>query len=160
MGREHTTVGKAMPGPGGDLDRHCRPRAHRAAWNNASAPDGTQMKWRTWQDDDLSDGVHTALVMALAAVLALPWWWAGLPALINGQLPPLMGPEFGTWVFGPQALTGRAARLGGICLLTLGLAILAWGLRWTRWGEARRGASWAAWGLTAVLLYLWTHRAM
>jgi len=116
------------------------------------------MKWLAWQDDELPDGVHTALVMALAVALALPWWWAGLPALISGQLPPLMGPDFGTWVFGPQALTGRAARLGGACLLVLGLAILAWGLRWTRWGEARRATRWAAWSLTAaaLALYRWT----
>jgi len=114
------------------------------------------MKWLAWQDDELPDGVHTALVMTLAAALAAPCVWTGLPALLSGSLPPVMGPDFGTWLFGPHALTGRAARLAGSSLLVLGLVCLAGGLATTRWAEGRRGVRGLFWALVALdlLLYL------
>ena len=115
------------------------------------------MAWWSRQDDELPDGVHAALMMALATALAAPCFWTGLPALVSGSLPPLMGPDFGTWLFGPQTLNGRAARLAGGSLLVLGLVCLAGGLVNTRWAEGRRAPRALFWALVLLdlLLYRW-----
>lgn len=115
------------------------------------------MKWLSRRDDDWPDWAHACATMALATALAAPWLWAGLPALFNGTLPPVMGPDFGTWLFGPHTLNGRAARLAGGCLVLLGITWLVGGLACTRWAEGRRSVRWLFWAMLALdlLLYRW-----
>ena len=110
--------------------------------------------WWSRQDDELPDWAHTAAVMVIALAFAAPWLWSGLQALVSGTLEPTMGPEFGAWLFGPTALTGRAARVGGSSLVVLGLVFAAWGLACTRWAEHRRLVRLLPWGLMALDLML------
>ena len=115
------------------------------------------MKWLPWQDDDWPDWAHTAAVMAIASAFALLWLWPGIKALVSGSLPPIMGPNIGVWMFGPQVLTGRATRIGGSALVLLGLVFLSWGVACTRWAEPHRAVRLLPWWLLGLdlLLYRW-----
>ena len=112
------------------------------------------MRGWSWQDDELPDWAHTALVMVIALAFGAPWLWAGLQALVSGQLAPTMGPEFGAWLFGPKTLTGRAARIAGGSLVVLGLVFVSSGLTLTRWAETRQTVRLLPWGLMALELVL------
>lgn len=113
------------------------------------------MKGLFASDDELPDWAHTAAVMAIAGAFALPWFWSGLGALFSGRLAPMMGPDFGVWMFGGQALAGRAARFGGLTLVLIGAVFVLWGLACTRWAEGRRTARIAPWCVLALALLVY-----
>lgn len=115
------------------------------------------MNWLSLQDDELPNWAHTAAVLMIATVFALPWLWLGVKAMVTGQLAPTMGPEFGAWLFGAQVLHGRAAWIGGSSLIVLGLVFFSWGVACTRWAEQRRTVRMLPWCLLGLefVLFRW-----
>ena len=61
------------------------------------------------------------------------------------QYSPMMGPEFGQWMFGHQELRGHHAVLAGWVLISLGVTFFALGASFSRWAQERllmRTLSW------------------
>ena len=75
---------------------------------------------RWLQDDDLPTWAHTTCVLSIVSLFALPLIWSGLKAIALQSLPPMMGPEFDVWMFGPRELQGGAAVLAGLSLMVFG----------------------------------------
>ncbi len=99
------------------------------------------------QDDDLPTWAHTLLLLAVVSPFAALLIWPGLRAVANGVLLPMMGPEFGQWLFGQAALRGNHAVLAGWVLISLGMTFLALGAAFSRWAEDRPLLRALPWGL-------------
>ncbi|WP_309626690.1 hypothetical protein [Methylibium sp.] len=89
------------------------------------------------QDDDLPTWAHTALLMIVVSPFALLLIWPGSRAVATGVLLPMMGPEFGQWMFGHQELRGHHAVLAGWVLISLGVTFFALGASFSRWAQER-----------------------
>lgn len=115
------------------------------------------MGWRWLEDDDLPTWAHTACVLSIVSLFALPLLWSGFKAITLKTLPPMTGPDFGQWMFGQRELHGRVAILAGWSLVSFGATFLALGLAYTRWAEGRFIIRMLPWLLLAldVLLYWW-----
>lgn len=89
------------------------------------------------QDDDLPTWAHTALLMIVVSPFALLLIWPGSRAVATGVLLPMMGPEFGQWMFWHQELRGHHAVLAGWVLISLGVTFFALGASFSRWAQER-----------------------
>ncbi len=89
------------------------------------------------QDDELPTWAHTALLMIVVSPFALLLIWPGSRAVATGVLLPMMGPEFGQWMFGHQELRGHHAVLAGWVLISLGVTFFALGASFSRWAQER-----------------------
>lgn len=89
------------------------------------------------QDDDLPTWAHTALLMMVVSPFAILLIWPGSRAVATGVLLPMMGPEFGQWMFGNKELRGDHAVLAGWVLISLGVTFLALGASYSRWAQER-----------------------
>ena len=114
---------------------------------------------RWLQDDDLPTWARTTCVLSIVSLFALPLFWSGLRAVMLQSLPPMMGPEFGVWMFGPGELQGRAAVLAGLSLMVFGATFFALGVAHTRWAQDRVMVRRLPWILLVlgVVLYFWVH---
>ena len=89
------------------------------------------------QDNDLPTWAHTALLMIVVSPFAVLLIWPGSRAVATGVLLPMMGPEFGQWMFGHQELRGHHAVLAGWVLTSLGVTFFALGASFSRWAQER-----------------------
>ena len=89
------------------------------------------------QDDELPTWAHTALLMIVVSPFAVLLIWPGSRAVATGVLLPMMGPEFGQWMFGHQELRGHHAVLAGWVLISLGVTFFALGASFSRWAQER-----------------------
>ena len=112
---------------------------------------------RWLQDDDLPTWAHTTCVLSIVSLFALPLIWSGLKAITLQSLPPMMGPEFGVWMFGSRELQGRVAVLAGLSLMVFGATFFALGVTYTRWAQDRVMLRRLPWLLLVlgVVLYFW-----
>ncbi len=111
-----------------------------------------------WQvrDEDLPTWAHTSLVMLIVSPFALLLIVPGLKAVITTVLPPMMGPDFGFWLFGQDTLHGHHAVLAGLSLITGGVAFLGIGASFCRWAQHNsviRLGLWAFWAFCVVLYF-------
>lgn len=112
---------------------------------------------RWLQDDELPTWAHTTCVLSIVSLFALPLIWSGLKAITLQSLPPMMGPEFGVWMFGAQELQGRMAVLAGLSLMVFGATFFALGVAFTRWAQDRVMVRRLPWLLLVlgVAFYFW-----
>lgn len=108
-------------------------------------------------DEELPTWLHTTLLILVISPFAGFLYWFGIGAILTGQLEPLSGPDFGQYFFGPTHLHGKAARVAGISLITLGCSFLAIAYRFSRMANESRFSSFLPWILLALsqILSLW-----
>lgn len=111
------------------------------------------LKWLSTPDDALPDWLHTLLLLLVTGSFGAPLLWQGAQAMLTRHLEPVMGPEFGQWLF-PRVLEGAAARLAGLELVVLGLSFLALGGAFSRWADERPLLQRLPWGLLALFVAL------
>lgn len=111
--------------------------------------------WRV-RDEDLPTWVHTSLVMLIVSPFAFFLIVPGVRAVVTATLPPIMGPDFGYWLFGKNTLHGGHAVLAGISLITGGVAFLGVGASFCRWAQkisTIRLTLWAYWTFCVALYF-------
>jgi len=109
-------------------------------------------------DDSLPTCLHTALLVLIVAPLVGFFLWYGVGAIATARLEPLSGPEFGQWLFGNAALSGRPAVIAGFSLLLDAASFLALAFRFSRYAAATsvaaRIAPWALLALASALAFV------
>ena len=86
-------------------------------------------------DDELPTWLHTTLALLIVSPFALLLIVPGVGAIKDGVLEPMMGPDFGVWLFGHQTLHDHPARLAGWSLVGVGLSFFGIGVSFCRWAQ-------------------------
>ena len=108
-------------------------------------------------DDDLPTWAHTSLLMVVVSPFALLLIWPGVMAVATGVLLPMMGPEFGQWMFGNRELRGHHAVLAGWVLISLGVTFLALGVSFSRWAQEHLLMRALPWGLLVADMFFYAY---
>lgn len=92
---------------------------------------------KSWRipDDELPTWLHTTIALLVVSPFALLFIVPGIGAIRNSVLEPLMGPDFGFFLFGDQTLHDQAARVAGWSLLAGGLSFFGIGIGFCRWAQ-------------------------
>lgn len=86
-------------------------------------------------DDKLPTWLHTTLALLVVSPFALLLLVAGVGAIKDSVLAPMMGPDVGVWLFGNQTLHDQSARLAGWSLMGAGLSFFCIGVSFCRWAQ-------------------------
>lgn len=107
-------------------------------------------------DDTLPTWLHTLLLFLIVSPFSIFLLWQGGRAIITAHLPPLAGPSFGEFFFGPAPLYGKAATVGGCALILLGIAFIALAFNYSRFARDNkffRSLPWLMIGLYAAMAF-------
>ncbi len=108
-------------------------------------------------DESLPTWLHTVLLILIVSPFAAPLFWIGFDAITTAYLEPLSGPDFGQFFFGNLTLQGKAAKIAGVALVTLGCSYAALAMQFSRLAYGNIILRCLPWALLVIfeILSLW-----